>query len=114
MIQKAVKKAKEDRIGAQCKETETCLNKNNSKEVYQLVKDLTSEKQGRSSTIQDKSEKCLIEEQEILSRWTEYCSELYNYESCGDNAVLDCSRPPEEDLQLIHYEEVESAVASLK
>ena len=54
-VQKAVKKAKEDWIGAQCKEIETCLNKNNSKRAYQLVKDLTSEKQGRSSTIQDKS-----------------------------------------------------------
>ena len=42
---------------------------NNSKEAYQLVKDLTSEKQGRSSTIQDKSGKCLTEEKEILSRW---------------------------------------------
>ena len=49
-IQKAVKKAKEDWIGAQCEEIETCLNKNNSKRAYQLVKDLTSEKQGRSST----------------------------------------------------------------
>ena len=29
-IQKAVKKAKEDWIGAQCEEIETCLNKNNS------------------------------------------------------------------------------------
>ena len=93
-VQKAVKKAKEDWIGAQCEEIETCLNKNNSKRAYQLVKDLTSEKQGRSSTIQDKSGKCLTEEKEILSRWTEYCSELYNYESCGDNAVLDCSQPP--------------------
>ena len=92
-IQKAVKKAKEDWIGAQCEEIETCLNKNNSKRAYQLVKDLTSEKQGRSSTIQDKSGKCLTEEKEILSRWTEYCSELYNYESCGDNTVLDCSQP---------------------
>ena len=42
-IQKAVKKAKEDWIGAQCEETGTCLNKNNSKRAYQLVKDLTSE-----------------------------------------------------------------------
>ena len=42
-IQKAVKKAKEDWIGTQCKEIETCLN--NSKRAYQLVKDLTSEKQ---------------------------------------------------------------------
>ena len=113
-VQKAVKKAKEDWIGAQCEETETCLNKSKSKRAYQLVKDLTSDKKGRSSTIQDKSGKCLTGDKEILSRWTEYCSELYNYESCGDNAVLDCSQPPGEDLQPILHEEVEIAVASLK
>ena len=77
------------------------------------MKGLISERQGRSSTIQDKSGKCLTEEKEILSRWTEYCSELYNYESCGDNAVLDCSQPPE-DLQPILREKVEIAVTSLK
>ena len=109
-----MKKAKEDCIGAQCEEIETCLNKNNSKRAYQLVKNLTSEKQSRSSPIQDKSGKCLTEEKEILSRLTEYCSELYNYESCGHNTVMDCSQPPEEDLQLILREEVEIAVASLK
>ena len=109
-VQKAVKKAKEDWIGAQCEEIETCLTKNNSKRAYQLVKDLTSEKQGRSSTIQDKSGKCLTEEKEILSRWTEYCSELYNYESCGDRL----QPAPEEDLQPILREEAEIAVASMK
>ena len=108
-----MKKAREEWIGAKCEEIETCLNKNNSKRAIQLVKDLTSEKQGKSSTIQDKSWKCLTEEKEILSRWTEYCSELYNYESCGGNAG-DCSQPPEEDLQPILREEVEIAVASLK
>ena len=34
--------------------------------------------------------------------------------SCGDNAILDCSQPPEEDLHPIFREEVEIAVASLK
>ena len=34
--------------------------------------------------------------------------------SCGDNTVLDCSQPPEEDLQPILYEKAEIAVASLK
>ena len=101
-IQKAVKKAKEDWIGAQCEVFETCLNKNNSKRAYQLVMDLASEKQGRSSTIQN------------ISRRTEYCSELYDHESCGDNQVLDCSHPSEEDMQPILREEVEIAVASLK
>ena len=65
-IQKAVTKAKEDWIGAHYEEVET---------------------------IQDKSGKCRTEEKEILSRWTEYCSELHSYESCGDNAVLDWSQP---------------------
>ena len=66
-IQKSVKKAKEDWIGAQCEDIETCLNKNNNKRAYQLVKDLTSEKQGRFSTIQGRSGKCLTEEQNILA-----------------------------------------------
>ena len=48
-----MQKAKEDWIGAPCEETEKCLDRNISKTAYQLVKDLTSEKQGRFSTIQD-------------------------------------------------------------
>ena len=57
-----MKKAKEDWIGAQCEQIKTCLNKNNSRRAYQLVEDLTSEKQVRSTTIQEKSGKCLTEE----------------------------------------------------
>ena len=67
-----------------------------------------------SSTIQKKSGKCFNEEQEILSRWTEYCPEVYTYESSGDNAVLDCSQPLEEDLQPILREEIGVALASMK
>ena len=58
-LQKAVKRATEDWIGVQGEGIEPCLNKNNGKIAYQLVKDLTSEKQGRSLTIQDSSGKCL-------------------------------------------------------
>ena len=76
------------------------------------MKDLTAEKQGRPLTFQDRSGKCLAEEQEILCGWTDYCSELYNHESCGDNAVLDCSQLPEENLQPILRDEI--AVGSLK
>ena len=78
-----MKMAKETWIQGQCQEVEACLRKNNSKKAYQLVKDLTTEKQGKSTTIQDKSWKCLTEENEILNRWTEYCSDLYNYKADG-------------------------------
>ena len=111
-IQKSVKKAKEDRIDAQCEVNETCLNKRNSKKAYQLVKDLTSEKQGRSSIIQNRSGKCLIEEHEILSSWTGYCSELYNHESYGDNPFWTAVSPKMIFNQF--REEIEITVASLK
>ena len=54
-----MKMAKETWIQGQCQEVETCLRKNNNKKAYQLVKDLTTEKRGKSTTIQDKSGKCL-------------------------------------------------------
>ena len=85
-----MKKAKENWMGEQCSETEENLRKNNSKRAYQLVKDLTTAKQGKATTVQDCSGKCLTEKRQILNRWTEYCSELYNYEANGDSSALNC------------------------
>ena len=48
-----MKMAKETWMQGQCQEAEACLRKNYIKEAYQLVKDLTTEKQGKSTTIQD-------------------------------------------------------------
>ena len=113
-IRTEMKMAKETWIQGQCQEVEVCLRKNNSKKAYQLVKDLTIEKQGKSTTIQDKSGKCLTEENEILNSWTEYCSDLYNYETEGDPIVLDCPQIPDEEHHPILREEVEAAVKALK
>ena len=55
-------KAKENWIGEQCSEIEENLRKNSSKRTYQLVKDLTNVKQGKATTVQDRSGKCLTEE----------------------------------------------------
>ena len=74
-----MKKSKENWIGEQCSEIEENLRKNNSKRAYQLVKALTTVKQGKATTVQDRSGKCLTEERQILNRWTKYCSELYNH-----------------------------------
>ena len=73
-----MKKAKEDWVGEQCSEIEENVRKNNSKWAYQLAKELTNVKQGKATTVQDRSGKYLTEERQILNRWTEYCSELYN------------------------------------
>ena len=60
-----MKKAKENCIEEQHSEIEENLRKN-SKEAYQLVKDLTTVKQGKATTVLDRSGKCLTQEREIL------------------------------------------------
>ena len=49
-VRKALQKAKEDWIDNQCKEIYACPNKTSSKKAFVLVKELTSEKQRRSTT----------------------------------------------------------------
>ena len=109
-----MKKAKENWIGEQCSENEENLRKNNSKRAYQLVKDLTTVKQGEATTVQDRSGKCLTEERQILNRWTKYCSELYNHKANGDPSVLNCPQTDTEDDHPSLRREVEAAVQSLK
>ena len=113
-IRKAIKQAKENWIEEQCEEIGINLTKNKTKRTYQIVKDLTTTKKGRASTIQDKSGKSLTEDQEILTRWTEYCSDLYNHETQGDCAVLTGPHSTNQDDLPILREEVEAAVTSLK
>ena len=61
-IKRCMNKAKENWIAEQCREIEENLGKNNNKRAYQLVKDLTTVKQGKASTVQDRSGKRLTEE----------------------------------------------------
>ena len=55
-IKRCMKKANEKWIGEQCSESEENMRKNN-KRLYQLMKDLTTVKQGKDSIFQDHSEK---------------------------------------------------------
>ena len=84
-----MKMAKETWIQGQCQEIEACLRKNNNKKAYQLVK---AEDNRETVNLQPykTSRGSVTEENESLNRWTEYCSDLYNYETDGDPIVLDC------------------------
>ena len=113
-IKKGMVKARETWIEERCQEIDDSLGKNNNKKAYQLVKDLTSSKQGRTTTIQDKNGKRLTEDKDILKRWTEYCSELYNHKVKGDPEVLKHPPVTNIDSHPILREEVEAAVKSLK
>ena len=73
------------------------------------MKDLTTVKQGKATTVQDRSGECLTQERQILKRWTECCSELYNYKANGDPSVLNCPQTDKEYDHPILRKEVEAA-----
>ena len=73
---------------------------------------MTTVKQGKATSVQDRSGRCLIEERNILNRWTEYYSELYNYKANGDPSVLNCAQTGTEDDQPILCKEVEAAACA--
>ena len=75
---------------------------------------MTTVKQGKATTVQGCSGKCLTEERQILNRWTEYCSELYKHKANGDPSVLSCTQTDTEDDHPILRREVEAAVQQLK
>ena len=60
-INRCMKKAKENWIGEQCSEIEENLRKNSGKRAYQLVKDLTTVKQVKATTVHSRSGKCLTD-----------------------------------------------------
>ena len=113
-IKKGIKKAKENWIGEQCQNIDDCLKKNNSKKAYKLLQDLTGTKQERTTTIQDKDGTCLTENEDIMKRWTEYGSELYNYRAIGDPEVHNVPPATTNANHHIFRKEVEAAVKSLK
>ena len=75
---------------------------------------MTTVKRGKATTVQDRSGKCLTEERHLLNRWTEYCSELCNYNASGDPSVLNCPQTDTENDHPILRKEAEAAVQSLK
>ena len=78
------------------------------------MKDFTTVKQGKATSVQDRSGKCLTEERQILNRWTEYGSELYNHKANRDPSDLNCPQTDTEDDHPILRREVAAAVQSLK
>ena len=100
-----MKKAQENWIGEQCSETEKNLRKNNSKRAYQLVKDFTTVKKGKATTVQDRSGRYLS---------NRYCSEMYNHKASGDLSVLNCSQTDTGDDHPILRKEMEALLRLFK
>ena len=108
-----MKMAKETWIQGHCQEVEACLRKNNSMKAYRLINDLTTRNRVNLQSYTT-SWGSVSQRSEILNRWTEYCSDLYNYETDGDPTVLDCPQIPDKKYHPILRKEMKAAVKALK
>ena len=79
-----IKEAIENWKASCCSNNENSLKRNDTNKAYELVKNLTKVKQAKVTIVKDKSVIGLTQEQDILNRRNEYCSELYNYPIVGD------------------------------
>ena len=109
-----MKKEKEDWICAQCEEFETCLNKNNSKRVYQLVKDLPQRNRVGPQLARTSLGIVLLKKKRFSADGQNIA------QNCTTMRVVETTQnwteasPRKKDLQPILREEVEIAVAALK
>ena len=111
-VRTKMRAAKEEWIEKQCNDIEKGMEAGNSKQAYSTLKALTKTSQPRANIIDNKDGKPLTDSEEVLKRWTEYCSSLYNYELHPDTSILQANQAPTEssDSPPVMKEEVEAAV----
>ena len=79
-VKRRCKARKEEWLKEQCDEVEQ-LERANSKQMYEKVREINGNKRPtKSSAIKDEQGNVLMELEEVLGRWKQYITELYNDE----------------------------------
>ena len=76
------------------------------------LKAVTKSQQHKSEVIENSSGNILTERTAVLNQWTDYCSDLYNYELHPDTSLLRSNQSPTQEAESLPVlrEEVEEAV----
>ena len=101
---------------AKCTKIEDHMKENKSREMYEEINNLTKNFQPRRGVIKDKYGKTLTESKKILSRWKEYCADMYSGDS-QINTSLDAgitSEQEESECKTPLRCEIKQAINSLK
>ena len=88
LIRRKMKQAKENCITYRCSETDCGIRTGNIKTAFNTLKLLTQRQQTKTNFIENAKDTLLTEENAIHKRWTEYCTEPYNYKLKTDASML--------------------------
>ena len=98
-VRKKMTAAKEEWTEEQCKNIEKGIMSGNRKEAHDAPRSLTKSQQHKSAVMEDSSRSILMESTTTLSRWTEYYSELSDYQLRLDNNLLQSNQTPNKRLK---------------
>ena len=68
---------------------ENLNNEHKDRQLFKCVKEMTKEFQPALKVIKNKQGQVLTENNQILSRWQEYCSEMYSAPQTADTSKSD-------------------------
>ncbi|KAL3874134.1 hypothetical protein ACJMK2_037187 [Sinanodonta woodiana] len=119
VINNKIEECREEWFNKQCYEAEEANKKNDMRSLFQKVKTLKKgiKLNNKSGSIRDKDGNLLTKDLDILQRWHEYGTSLYNAKIVTDESVLEqlwpnCRRN-EQELDLLENE-VRTAIAKIK
>src|SRR6218665_2317901 len=101
-IKKTAKQCKEQWLEGKCQEAEDSVKKQDTKRLYQMVKEICGTK---TAAIKDKDGKLLESRTDIKNRWKEYFEKLYNKTNPVDKTILQemppCNRQEQEMMHTL-------------
>jgi len=86
-IKRKTKRDREKWLSDQCEEAKRCSERNQTRGLYQKIKEITGKVELKTSTVKDKNGVTIEDDEKKKERWKEYFSELYNVQSPVDECA---------------------------
>ena len=87
-VKAEIRRAKEEWINDHCRKIQGGFETNNTRKSFQSLREFTTPKSNRISTMKDKNGKVITSKEDIEKCWTEYAKELSNYHIKTDPNIL--------------------------
>ncbi|KAE9547262.1 hypothetical protein FO519_009526 [Halicephalobus sp. NKZ332] len=117
LVKKSCQEDKKAWIEEKCNEAQIAADRNDSRALYRIVKDLTGFRNFSNTPVKDKNGKTLTSEEDQNKRWIEHFTEVLNQLPPPESHTFDTDTPAgtlDVDQSMISEAEITAAIKSLK
>ena len=76
------------------------LAKNNTREAFKIIQEITAEWKPKCNIIEDKDGTLLSKPEDVANRWKQYCEELYTHQATKGLFTWRWGNPPRRAIRL--------------